>query len=152
MMKSLRGMCGVNKSVRKITHRSLGKYTIISGSKVDKYPNLKIPTADESLNTIWENSNGAIPVIELKHRLSDRALNYLFDLIGDHTVVIISFEYNAITDAVKMAKKRGVSGNVQTMFLLSKLSPGKYKSTVRKLKKVGIDCISLKYTGIYWRH
>ena len=115
---------------------------------MNKFKDLKIPTADEALNTIWENSNGAIPVIELKHRLSARALRYLFDLIGDHKVVVISFEYNAVTDAVKMAKNRGVSDNIQTMYLLSKLSPGKYKSTARKLKKAGIACISLKYTGV----
>lgn len=146
--ENIQRMCGVNKSIRKITRKSLGKYTIISGSKVNKYPNLKIPTADEALRTIWENSSRAIPVIELKHRLSDRAMNYLFDLIGDNKVVIISFEYNAVTDAVKMAKKRGVSDNVKTMYLLSKLPSGKYKSTARKLKRAGIDCISLKYTGV----
>lgn len=146
--ENIKRMCGANKNVRRITRKSLGKYTIRSGSHVSKYKDLKIPTAEQALDTIWENSNGAIPVIELKHRMSGKAMRHLFDLIGDHKVAIISFEYRAVTDAVKMAKKRGVSENVQTMYLLSSLSSGKYKSTALRLKKAGIDCISLKYTHV----
>jgi hypothetical protein len=83
---------------------------------VSRYKGLKIPTAEQALDTIWKNSKGAIPVIELKHRMSGKAMRHLFDLIGDHRVAIISFEYKAVTDAAKMAKKRGVSENVQTMY------------------------------------
>jgi len=146
--ENIRRMCGVNRNIRKITRKSLGRYTIKSGSHVSRYKDLKIPTAEQALDTIWKNSKVAIPVIELKHRMSGKAMSHLFDLIGDHKVAIISFEYKAVTDAVKMAKKRGVSENVQTMFLLDNLSPGKYKSTALRLKKAGIDCVSIKYTRV----
>ena len=138
-------MCGVNKNIRSITRKTLPKYTIKSDTNVKKYPGRKIPTVNQALNIIWKYSNGAVPVIELKHRLSSKALNYLFDLIGDHKVVIISFDYYAVTDAVKLAKKRGVSSKVQTMYLKSSQSSGKYKATANKLKKAGVSCISLKY-------
>ena len=105
--ENIRRMCGVNKNIRKITRKSLGRYTIKSGSHVGRYKDLNIPTAEQALDTIWKNSKGAIPVIELKHRMSGKAMRHLFDLIGDHKVAIISFEYTAVTDAVKMAKKRG---------------------------------------------
>ena len=146
--ENIKRMCGVSKNVRKITRASRKKYTIKSGKNIKNYKSLKIPTAELALNKIWKYSEGAIPVIELKHRLSSRALKHLFDLIGNHKVAIISFNYDAVNDAVKLAKKRGVSKNVQTMYLLSSLSSGKYTSTAKKLKKAGIDCISLKYTSV----
>ena len=146
--ENIKRMCGVNKSIKKITRANRKRYTIKSGRNIKKYKGLKIPTVKYALDAIWKNSNGAIPVIELKERLSKRALRYLFDQIGDHEVAIISFEYEAVTDAVKMAKERGVSKNVQTMYLLNKLSSGKYKSTAKKLKKAGIDAVSLKYTYV----
>ena len=146
--ENIKRMCGVNKSIRSITRANRKNYTIKSGKNIKNYKGLKIPTAELALSTIWKHTDGAIPVIELKHRLSSRALNHLFDLIGDHKVSIISFEYDAVIDAVKMAKKRGVSKKVQTMYLLSSLSSGKYTSTAKKLKNAGIDCISLKYTSV----
>lgn len=145
---NIKRMCGVSKNIRKITRASRTKYTIKRGSNIKKYKGLKIPTVRYALDAIWNNSNGAIPVIELKERLSKRALSYLFDQIGDHRVCIISFEYKAVTDAVKMARERGVSDNVQTMYLLKKLSSGKYKTMAGKLKNAGIDVVSLKYTYV----
>lgn len=145
---NIQRMCGVDKDIRKITRATRTKYTIKSGANVKKYKGQKIPTAGQALSTIWKYSNGAIPVIELKHRLSSEALSYLFDIIGDHKVVIISFDYHAVTDAVKLAKKRGVSKTVKTMYLKSSMSSSKYESTASKLKKAGISCISLKYTSV----
>ena len=107
--ENIKRMCGVSKNVRNITRASRKKYTIKSGKNIKNYKSLKIPTAELALNKIWKYSEGAIPVIELKHRLSSRALKHLFDLIGNHKVAIISFNYDAVNDAVKLAKKRGVS-------------------------------------------
>ena len=146
--ENIKRMCRVNKSVKKITRSNRKKYTIRSGNNIKKYKGLKIPTLKYALDAIYNNSKGAIPVIELKERLSARAMNYLFDQIGSRKAVIISFEYKAVTDAVKLAKERGVSENVETMYLLKKLSSGKYKSTAQKLKKAGITAISLKYTYV----
>lgn len=146
--ESIKRMCGVNKSIRSVTRANRTKYNIKSGNNIKKYKNVKIPTADLALKAIWDNSNGAIPVIELKHKLSARALNYLFDLIGDHKVSVISFDYDAVTAVVNKAKARGVSENVQTMYLMNKLSSSKYTSTAKKLKKAGIDCSSIKYTYV----
>ncbi|MBQ6150463.1 MAG: hypothetical protein IJJ03_02285 [Mogibacterium sp.] len=146
--ENIRRMCGVNKSIRDVTRKDLDNYTIVSGKNAGKYPGQKIPTADEALSTIWEYSNGAVPVIELKHRLSAKGLGHLFDLIGDHNVVIISFSYSAVRDAVKMARSRGISNNVQTMYLKSKLSSKKYKKMALKLKNAGITAISLRYTAV----
>lgn len=146
--ENIKRMCGVSKNIKKITRANRKKYTIKSGRNIKKYKGLKIPTVRYALDAIWNNSNGAIPVIELKERLSTRALRYLFDQIGNHKVVIISFEYNAVTDAVEMARERGVSDNVQTMYLLKKLSSGKYKAMAQKLKAAGIGVISLKYTYV----
>ena len=146
--ENIKRMCGVSKNVRRITRANRTKYKIKSGSNIKHYRNVQIPTVEMALNAIWDNSNGAIPVIELKHRLSNRALGYLFDLIGDHKVAVISFEYSAVTDAVKMAKKRGVSKNVQTMYLPGSLSSGQRVSMAKKLKKAGINAVSLKYTYV----
>jgi glycerophosphoryl diester phosphodiesterase len=146
--ENIKRMCGVNKSIRSITRANRTKYKIKSGNNIRKYKNVVIPTADMALKAIWDNSNGAIPVIELKHKLSARALNYLFDLIGDHKVSVISFDYDAVIAVVNKAKARGVSENVQTMYLMNKLSSSKYTSTAKKLKKAGIDCASIKYTYV----
>ena len=146
--ENIKRMCGVNKSIRSITRANRTKYNIKSGNNIKKYHDVKIPTLKLALNAIWNNSAGAIPVIELKHRLSAKALNYLFDQIGDHKVVIISFEYNAVTDAVKKAKARGVSKNVKTMYLMSKISSSNYTSMAKKLKNAGITAVSLKYTYV----
>lgn len=146
--ENIKRMCGVSKNIHKITRANRTKYTIKSGSNVKIYKNAKIPTVNLALNAIWNNSKGAIPVIELKERLSKPALKYLFDLIGNHKVEIISFDYNAVNDAVKMAKSRGVSKNVKSMYLLSSLSSSKYTSMAKKLKNAGITSISLKYTGV----
>ena len=146
--ENIRRVCGVSKNVRNITRKKLDKYTIVSGKNVSKYPGQKIPTVDEALSTIWEYSNGAVPVIELKHRLSARGLDYLFDLIGNHKVVIISFSYAAVKDAARKARSRGVSNSVDTMYLKQKLSSKKYKKLARKLKNAGITAISLSYPAV----
>lgn len=146
--ENIKRMCGVSKNIRKITRKTRKKYTIKAGNNVKKYSDQKIPTVNQALNTIWNNSAGAVPVIELKHRLSKRALKYLLNLIGDHEVVIISFNYDAVTDVVKMAKKKGMSENVQTMYLLSSLSSSKYTSMAKKLKNAGITAVSIKYTSV----
>lgn len=138
-------MCGKSMKVRNIGRKDRKEYEIVSGNNVKEYENLTIPTADQVLEIIWKESEGAIPVIELKHRLSRRGLGYLMDMIGDRNVVIISFELKAVTDAVKMARKRGVDGNITTMLLAEDLPRKRYKSTIRKLKRCRIDCISLKY-------
>ena len=146
--ENIKRMCGVNKSIRNIKRANRKKYKIKNGNNLKKYTDLEIPTAEQALNQIRKYSKGAIPVIELKHRLSGKALNHLFDLIGNHKAAIISFDYAAVTNAVKLAQKRGIAGNIQTMFLLSSLSSKKYTSMARKLKKDGINSISLKYTSV----
>jgi NAD(P)H-dependent flavin oxidoreductase YrpB (nitropropane dioxygenase family) len=42
----------------------------------------------------------------------------------------------------------GISDNIETMYLKKKLSSKNYTSMISKLKKTGIDCISLKYTQV----
>lgn len=141
-------MCGKNASIRSINRDNLGKYTIRSGKNVSKYSGQKIPTAEQALDSIYSNSAGAVPVIELKHRLSSRALGYLLKSLNGRKAVVISFEFKAVSDVEKMARSMGISGNIQTMYLRKSLSRKKYSSTIRKLKNAGIDCISLKYTAI----
>lgn len=141
---NIRRMCGVNKNIRSISRADLDKYTIIAGKKVSKYPGQKIPTSEQAIDAIYRNSNGAIPVIELKHRLSARALNYLLDSIGSRPAVIISFDFNAVADTETMARAKGMS-SISTMYLRQKLSKKKYAATIRRMKAAGIDCISLKY-------
>lgn len=142
---NIRRMCGVNKKVQRISRKNLDDYTIFAGKNVSMYPDQKIPTADQAIEAIYENSNGAIPVIELKHRLSARALNYLLDLVGGRPAVIISFSFNAVADTEKMARAKGMSDSISTMYLRQKLSKKKYAATIRKMKAANIDCISLNY-------
>lgn len=146
--ENIKRMCGVSRNIRKISRKTLGRYTIRSGNKVSKYNNQKIPTAEQALDTIFKYSKGAIPVIELKHRLSKRALKYLLEYLDGREAVIISFEFSAVSDAVKMARKMDISDSTHTMYLRKSLSSKKYAATIRKMKKAGIDCISLKYTAI----
>ena len=146
--ENIKRMCGVNKSIRSITRANRKKYTIKSGANVRKYSGQKIPTVNQALKRIYKYSNGAIPVIELKHRLSKRALKYLIKLIDGRRAVIISFDYDAVNDAAQLIQKKGLSESIQTMYLMNSLSSGKYKSMAKKLKKAGIDCISLNYTKV----
>ena len=143
--ENIRRMCGVSKNVRKISRKTLGRYTIRSGNNVSKYRGQKIPTVEESLDTIYKYSNGAVPVIELKHRLSKRALKYLLKYLDGHKAVIISFDFSAVSDTVKMARELGISDNIQTMYLMNSLSSDGYAAVIRKIKSAGIDCVSLKY-------
>ena len=138
-------MCGVSKSVRDIDRSTLGKYTIINGNNISKYSGQTVPTVNEALDSIWSTRKNAVPIIELKHRLSGKALRYLFDLIGNHKAEIISFDYSAVKDAEKLAKKRGVSSRVRTMYLVKNLASKNYKPLARKLRRDSIDCISLRY-------
>ena len=146
--ENIRRTCGVSKNVRKISRKTLGCYTIKRGNNVSRYKGQKIPTVEESLDTIYKYSKGAVPVIELKHRLSKRALKYLLKYLDGRKAVIISFEFSAVSDTVKMARKLGISDNIQTMYLLSALSTREYASVIRKIRSAGIDCISLKYNAV----
>lgn len=141
-------MCGSNVGIQFINRASLNNYNIIGGKNARYYSGQKIPTVEQTLDTIWRNSNGAIPVIELKHRLSPRALEYLLNCIGGHYASIISFDYNAVADVERMAASKGMSGNIQTMYLMKKLKKKKYNAAIGQIKAAGIDCISLKYTAI----
>lgn len=145
---NIKRMCGVSANIQSINRSTLNNYTINSGKNVGAYPGQKIPTVDQALDTIWRNSSGAIPVIELKHRLSPRALEYLFNCIGSHNAVIISFDYNAVSDAVRMAETKGMRGNIQTMYLMKKLKKKKINAAIRSVRAAGIDCISVKYTSV----
>lgn len=141
-------MCGVDVNIHDITRDDLNNYTIINGRNVNTYSNEKIPTLEQAVDTIYTYSKGAIPVIELKERLSKRALKYLLRSLGGRKAVIISFEFGAVADAEKMARNMGLSKKITTMYLRSKLSAKKYSSVIRKMKSYGIDCISLKYTCV----
>ena len=141
-------MCGVNRDIRKIGRNTLKKYRIRNGYNISKYKGLRIPTAEQALDAIYDNSRGAIPVIELKHRLSKRALKYLLKYLDGREAVIISFDFNAVADTVKMAKKLGISDSIQTMYLMSWISGSYYSSTIRKMKSAGIGCVSIKYPYI----
>lgn len=143
--ESIWRMCGASESVRTISRKTLDYYTIIHGRNVIKYEGQKIPTVDESLDTIYKYSKGAVPVIELKHRLSKRALKYLLKYLDGREAVIISFEFSAVSDAVKMARRLGISDKIQTMYLLNALSSNEYATVISKIKSAGIDCVSLKY-------
>ena len=141
-------MCGANANIQSINRASLNNYNITGGKNAGWYPGQKIPTVEQALDTIWRNSAGAIPVIELKHRLSPRALDYLLNCIGGHNAVIISFDYNAVSDAARMSESKGMRGNIQTMYLMSKLKKKKIKAAIRQVRAGGIDCISVKYTSV----
>ncbi len=144
--KNIQRMCGVSKNIRSIKRSTLGKYRIKAGNNVEKYNNQKIPTSYQAFNAIYGNSKGAIPVIELKHRLSKPALKYLLKTLKGRKAVVISFDFNAVNDTVKLARKMGISKNIKTMYLSSDLKSSKYKAVIDKMKKAGIDSISLKYT------
>lgn len=141
-------MCNINRKVRSIKASSLKKFTIDAGNNIKKYPGQKIPTAEQALNTIWKYSDTAVPVIELKHRLSSTALKYLLKYLGDHKAIVISFDLKAVVNTVKMAKHLGISDNIYTMYLRSSLSSSKYTTVIKKLKKYNIDCISMKYSAV----
>jgi len=145
---NIKRMCDVSRIIKKISRKTLDKYTIKHGSNISKYKGQKIPTSDQALDTIYSNSKGAIPVIELKERLSKRALRYLLESLNGREAVVISFSFNAVADTVKMARSMGISDNIKTMYLKKKLSSKNYTSMISKLKKAGIDCISLKYTQV----
>ena len=145
---SIKRMCGVKKKIRTISRSDLDSYTIISGKRVSLYSGQKIPTVEQTLDTIWSGSGNAVPVIELKHRFSERGLKYLITLLGDRKAVIISFNFNAVADAARMARSMGIRNNIQTMYLMDKLPKKKYSSTIRKMKKADIDCLSLDYTKL----
>ena len=59
--------------------------------------------------------------------------------------MIISFDFDAVADAVKQAKKMGISDNISTMYLSNTLRSNKYAATIRRMKAAHIDSISLKY-------
>ena len=146
--QNLYKMCGVSKDIRTISRSRLKKYRIRNGYNVNDYKWLRIPTVGRALDAIYDNSRGAVPVIELKHRLSKRALKYLLKYLDGREAVIISFDFKAVSDAVKMAKKLGVSDSIQTMYLMSWISGSYYSSTIRSMKSAGIDCVSIKYPYI----
>ena len=50
----------------------------------------------KAIDTIYNYSRGAIPVIELKHRLSKRALEYLLKYLDGCDAVIISFDFSKL--------------------------------------------------------
>lgn len=143
--QSLYNMCGISKDIRKITRSRLKKYRIRNGYNVNDYKWLRIPTVGRALNTIYDNSRGAVPVIELKHRLSKRALRYLLNYLDGREAVIISFDFDAVSDAVRMAEKMGISDSISSMYLMSYIYRSSYSSTIRKMKKAGIDCAAIKY-------
>ena len=145
---NIQRMCGVNKDIRKIGRKTLGRYTIKSGNNISKYKGQKIPTVEQALDTICKYSKGAIPVIELKHRLSRRALKYLLEYLGGREAVIISFDFSAVSDAAKMARRMGIDDSIQTMYLLKSLSSKRCMAVIRRMKSAGIDCISLRYTAV----
>jgi len=140
-------MCGDNVDIRTITRDTLDNFTITNGKGIGKYPGQKIPTAEQALDTIYKYPGGALPVVELKHRLSPRALEYLLTYIGDRPAVVISFEFNAVADTARLAAGMGKS-NISTMYLREKLSKSKYSSVIRKMKKAGVGCLSIKYTQL----
>ncbi len=144
--ENIKRMCGVSKGIRNITRANRSRYSIIRGSNIKKYRGQNIPTFDEAIEVIYENSKGAIPVIELKHRLSKRALKYLLQSLAGRRAVIISFDFDAVADVEKKAAKMDISDTIQTMYVSKDLKKGKYASTIRKMKAADIDCISLKYT------
>ncbi len=143
-----RRMCGKKAKIRKISRASLHKYSIRSGNGIHKYSGQKIPTAEQALDTIYGYSKGAIPVVELKHRLSGKALKYLLSYIGDRPAIIISFEYRAVADAARMAREMGMEDQISTMYLCKRLPASRYSSAIKKVKKAGIDGISVKYKWV----
>ena len=141
-------MCGIETQVQSVKRADLGKYKIINGKNITKYNSQTMPTVEQTLKTIWKYSKGVIPVIELKHRLSPEALDYLLTCLGKHKAVVISFDYDAITDTIKLAKKKGIKKKITTMYLAYGLPSDQYAATASKLKASGIDCISLYYPSI----
>lgn len=143
-----RRMCGKSADIRSLTSADLREYPIRNGNNIQLYKGQTIPTAKQALDTIRNYSNGAIPVIELKHRLSSRALKYLLKLIGKRKAVIISFDFRALASASKLIHRRKLGRKIRTMYLMSRISPGQYSAVARKLKKAKIHAISLRYTSI----
>jgi len=141
-------MCGVSADIRKINRSRLKRYRIRYGNNVSQYKGQRIPTVEKAIDTIYNNSKGAIPVIELKHRLSKRALKYLLKYLDGCDAVVISFDFDAVADTVKMAKKMGISDSISTMYLVSNFSSSDCSSTIRKMRPAGIDCISINYSYI----
>lgn len=140
-------MCDVNADVRSISRETLNNFTIVSGKRVGTYPGQKIPTAEQALESIYKYPNGPVPVIELKHRLSPRALSYLLTYIGGRPAIIISFDFNAVADAAAVSRSMG-QANISTMYLRDKLAAKNYSKMIRKMKNAGIGCLSLKYTKV----
>ena len=146
--ENIHRMCGEKEDIRKIDRCSLDQYTIRQGSRVRRFKDQKIPTADQALDIIFHYSRGAVPVVELKHRLSKKALKYLFRLIGDRPAMILSFDFKALSDAAQMARRLGLKNSISTMYLRKNLPSSMRDSIISKMKESGIDGISMKYTSV----
>ena len=145
--KKTGNMCEQNVNIRTITRDTLDSFTITHGKGISKYPGQKIPTVEQALDAIYKYPGGPVPVIELKHRLSPQALEYLITYIGDRPAVVISFYFEAVADTARLTASMGKT-NITTMYLREKLSKSKYSSLIRKMKKAGIGCLSLNYKQI----
>ena len=103
---------------------------------------------EQTLNVIFKSSKKAVPVIELKNRLSPRALRHLLKSLKGRKAVIISFDLDALDDVVKLSRSMGISKKIDTMYLMKSLSKNDYAATIKMMKAAGVKCISLKYTAI----
>ena len=84
-------------NVSNLTLSQLKEFNIDSGSNINSYPNLKIPTLQEYLETC-KNCN-LIPVIEVK-TITDNSINKFLDIIRSYGLIdkaiVISFNYDLL--------------------------------------------------------
>ncbi len=81
--EDLSRMCGKELTVANLDITQLKNYNIISGSNIEQYPNLKVPTLKEYLEIVA--TSGTIhPFIELKVEFTEEELTTIVQLVDNY--------------------------------------------------------------------
>ncbi|MBQ8782704.1 MAG: hypothetical protein IJZ57_02900 [Clostridia bacterium] len=109
-------MTGKLGYIKDYTYFELAEYNINNGANHENYPNLKMPSLDDALDTCLKYN--IIPMIEIKD-YTDSGIKSLVNSITEHgfedSCYVISFKYDAI-EAVEKANP-----NIDILYLIEKL-------------------------------
>ncbi len=79
----LRRMCGANLTVANMDITQLKKYKITSGSNIEQYPDLTVPTLQEYLEIVATNDT-IHPFIELKVAFTEEELADIVEMVDEY--------------------------------------------------------------------
>lgn len=79
---NLQRMFGLNLDISTLTVEQAKKYTMKSGSQIEQYPNLTMPTLEEYLKVMKKNTN-IHPFIEIKEKLEEADLRRIVKEVKD---------------------------------------------------------------------